>query len=161
MPVQGVCIFPLWFRELFTAFQQGHAMMWCVFKKIVLEAAWVELMIKGTEGRAEGEINSTAGDKEGGQELRWELGVQRQGYLGKHCRGWDGRKKNPQREGANKDDRISVWETGKTVVLLTGIVKAREIERWREWLFQIHCFCCTRNTYMIRSCQWNDHACSG
>lgn len=43
----------------------------------MLEAAWVELMIKGTEGRAEGEINSMAGDKEGGQELRWELGVQR------------------------------------------------------------------------------------
>lgn len=58
-----------------------------MFKKIVLEAVWVELMIKGTEGRAEGEINSMAGDKEGGQEMRWELGVQRQGYLGKHCRG--------------------------------------------------------------------------
>lgn len=30
----------------------------------------------------EGEINTTAGDKEGGQGLRWEHRVENQGYLG-------------------------------------------------------------------------------
>jgi len=67
----------------------------------MLEVAWVELMIKGTEGRVEGEINSTTGDKEGGQERRWELGVQELGHLVKHSRGLDGRKKNPP-EGGSK-----------------------------------------------------------
>ena len=66
----------------------------------MLEVAWVELMIKGTEGRVEGEINSTPGDKEGGPELRWELGEQRLGYLVKHCRGWDRRKKHPPKGGS-------------------------------------------------------------
>lgn len=66
----------------------------------MLEVAWVELMIKGTEGRVEGEINSMKGDKEGGQELRWELGVQGLGYLVEHSRGWDGRKKNPPKGGS-------------------------------------------------------------
>ena len=66
----------------------------------MLEVAWVELMIKGTERRVEGEINSMKGDKEGGQELRWELGVQGLGYLVEHSRGWDGRKKNPPKGGS-------------------------------------------------------------
>ena len=52
------------------------------------------------EGRGEGEINSMKGDKEGGQELRWELGVQGLGYLVEHSRGWDGRKKNPPKGGS-------------------------------------------------------------